>query len=265
MLSYDYVEYQHIKFHLFSGDDKWSSVLPRVINNTILHYSKRVIDIFFKNGRDAISTSLMTHNIRPQTLECYEMYFRTRFHLVESMNAKVPDDVWLHRLLQSIPNEQYETKVWLSSLLHPEPPTTFRNNPVRHLIAFRGNATLEDMQFTSRWLSKLQGYHYHTQSETNQITLPLSKRPEYLSFDNHTMTTLTMIRPILTMDEFVFETETMDIDMEQEQEQELTREEKEKNVRCIVVIRYGVRKGDTCNRICKSDRTSCGIHHYTSK
>jgi len=275
MLSYEYVEYQHIQIHLFSslGESNWSSVLPRVFQHTVMHYAQRVLDVFFNDGsysNDGVLAYLYKQNARPRTIECHKTYFRTRFHPVStsSVNASVLDDVWLHRHLHSIPPEHRDTYTWLSSLLHPVQPDTFRNNPVRHIIAYRGNTSLEDMQFMSRWLSKLHAYHYHTQSETNQITLPMSKHPEYLSFDRHTMTTLSIDLPTLVMDEFVFETEPVDVEvheMEQEREVELTKEEREKNVRCEVVIRYGVRKGETCNRVCKTDMTACGIHSYTSK
>lgn len=287
MLSYDYVEYQHIKLHLFStvGDTDWVNPILRIIKNTVIQYSDRVLDILFDDSKDEISSYLNTHYVRARPLPYKDIYFRTRFHRVEvSDNPISPtmilQDTALYRILKSIPCENKDICTWLSKLLYPDTPDTFRNNPIRNIIAYIGNSSLVNIQYMKKILSKLQTHHYSTLSDTNKIMLTFSKQPEYLFFDNHHTVNQLNINslPKLPMDEFVFETDSIDMSIMDEEEEEecksiikniqeltITQEDMEKNVRCKIVIRYGVRKGSVCNRLCKSNMIVCGIHHYASK
>lgn len=284
MLSYDYVEYQHIKLHLFSTTQEtdWYYLLPRLFTHTVLHYADRVLDMMVDTVSDRIGAYLYTTYVHPRTERNYETYFRTRFHLLDQTSS-APDmilnDTALYRLLQGIPREHKDNERWLSALLYPCTPNKFRNNPVRHILAYRGHSTIDQMHYMNRFFDKLNAYHYHASTDINTITLPLSKHPEYLSFDNHTVVSVsTHAPPRLHMDEFVFETEAVDVtdvtemeedtasahapDVDADADADAVKPTPNAQARCGVTIRNGFRKGSVCNRICKQHTTTCGIHQY---
>ena len=302
MLAYDYIEYQHIKIHLFisMGESDCDRVIPKLIKHTVRKYHDRVLDIFFDDVDHPVSRYLYNRNIRPRVVSCHKTYFRTRFHpMSDPVDAVVQEeaemlmhDIPLYYVLQSIPPECRANALWLYRLLYQQPPSSFRNNPVRYILAYRAHVTSELRESLSLCLEKLKAFHFSSVSERHKIPMVMTVNPQgnYVSFCSRNVATAVgtpVLGPVAItsaaspLEDFVLETDPMNLSLDLELALDdveedcmsvtstdrtlLVPKEPEPVVknRCDVVIRTGSRKGEKCNRECKMGTVVCGIHNYS--
>ena len=296
MLVYDYIEYQHLKIHLFSNDgpSPCDRTIPKLIKNTVRKYHDRVLDIFYDDVDHPISRYLYAKNIRPRIASCHKTYFRTRFHpmnephVIQEESGMLLHDLPLYYVLQSIPPECKSNAVWLYHLLYHQPTFSFRNNPIRNIIAYRATTSSELRENLSVCLEKLKAYHYSSVSVnyTIKLVMTMTNGTNYLSYCNRSVGVCKgtpVLAPVAStaspLEDFVLETDTTHL-IEVEEEEHVSNAQNVPNAtlesasvvteheikvipRCKVVIRSGSRRGEKCNRECKKNLGVCGIHNYS--